>query len=419
MATFSTNQVRQLYVANALTANAIVPASDAVGTIKVNGDTAKTHLYFQYLGKGGLVRSDLIETKNILYVKASDADSMKRPLKKQKVVIDANPIAGQDYILRVLFSQFIGITEEDKYVKYGAVRATTGMTKEAFYKTLLTSLEKNFSREEEQLLSFSLVGTQASAVMSTNTGITVKAKDFGSVGNKLKFAVASVSADTAKVVVSTAAGITTITASLTAATATIAGLKALIDEDAAASALVSIAGVDATAVSAEAVAVALTGGDTTGLVAEEVAQDWILGRKEQVAVHFELQPTTIISSDLEVIWGTVTKEAPTTYVINGKQVADLEFFLAGEKGDIYRGVGYPNVINTEYLVDSAKAYNFIDIHYAYVGSGEGVQKSEKTISIAVPKVGATNSVSNDLVNDIVDAIEAATGLTIAGLDVSA
>ena len=144
MATFSTNQVRQLYVANALTADAIVPASDAVGTIKVNGDTAKTHLYFQYLGKGGLVRSDLIETKNILSVKASDADSMKRPLKKQKVVIDANPIAGQDYILRVLFSQFIGITEEDKYVKYGAVRATTGMTKEAFYETLLTSLEKNF-----------------------------------------------------------------------------------------------------------------------------------------------------------------------------------------------------------------------------------------------------------------------------------
>ena len=255
--------------------------------------------------------------------------------------------------------------------------------------------------------------------MSTNTGITVTAKDFGLAGNKLKFAVASISAGTAGVVVSTAAGITTITASLTAGAKTIAALKELIDEDAAASALVSIAGIDATEVSAEAVAVALAGGDITGLVAEEVVQDWILGRKEQVAVHFELQPTTIISSDLEVIWGTVTNEAPTTYVINGKQVADLEFFLAGEKGDIYRGVGYPNVINTEYLVDSAKAYNFIDIHYAYVGSGEGVQKSEKTISIAVPKVGATNSVSNDLVNDIVDAIEAATGLTIAGLDISA
>ena len=158
--------------------------------------------------------------------------------------------------------------------------------------------------------------------------------------------------------------------------------------------MVSIAGIDATAVSAEALAVALTGGDI--LV-------WLknpkIGRKE-----CSLEQHTIIS---DIIWGN---KKPTTYVINGKQVADLEFFLAGEKGDIYRGVGYPNVINTEYLVDSAKAYNFIDIHYAYVGSGEGVQKSEKTISIAVPKVGATNSVSKLMIVD-----EEPTGL-IAGLD---
>ena len=61
----------------------------------------------------------------------------------------------------------------------------------------------------------------------------------------------------------------------------------------------------------------------------------------------------------------------------------------------------------------------IDIHYAYVGSNESVQKSEKTITLVVPKVGANNQTSNKLANDIISAINAATGLTIATLDVSA
>ena len=48
MATFSTNQVRQLYVAKALLKNPHVLASDAAGSIAVKNDTAKNHLYFEY-----------------------------------------------------------------------------------------------------------------------------------------------------------------------------------------------------------------------------------------------------------------------------------------------------------------------------------------------------------------------------------
>ena len=91
----------------------------------------------------------------------------------------------------------------------------------------------------------------------------------------------------------------------------------------------------------------------------------------------------------------------------------------GERGDIYRGVAFPHNIPTTYLVDPTIKYNVIDIHYAYVGNNEGVQKSEKTITLVVPKVGATNSVSNVLANSIITAINDATGLTIAALDTSA
>ena len=61
----------------------------------------------------------------------------------------------------------------------------------------------------------------------------------------------------------------------------------------------------------------------------------------------------------------------------------------------------------------------IDIHYAYVGNNEGVQKSEKTITLVVPKVGANNQASNALANSIITAINTATGLTIAALNTSA
>lgn len=90
----------------------------------------------------------------------------------------------------------------------------------------------------------------------------------------------------------------------------------------------------------------------------------------------------------------------------------------GERGDMYRGIGYPNNIPTTYLVDPTVKYNVIDIHYAYVGSNESVQKSEKTITLVVPKVGATNSASNKLANDIIEAINTATGLSIATLSVA-
>ena len=79
MATFSTNQVRQLYVAEALK-SPNVTATDAAGSIAVKSDAVKSHLYFEYMGAGGMTRSDLIDIKNILHVKATDADALAHDL---------------------------------------------------------------------------------------------------------------------------------------------------------------------------------------------------------------------------------------------------------------------------------------------------------------------------------------------------
>ena len=340
MATFSTNQVRQLYVANELKSPHVL-AGDKSGAIAVRNDNQKTHLYFEYKGADNLMRSDLINIKDILSVKATDADSLSHELKAVTVTLDKNinggvPVAGQDYILRIAFRQYVGMSEEDQYFKYGMVHAYSGMTESDFYKKLAISLAKNFSREVTPLLKFTL----------TNSGDTAVPVDASTKESSLT--------DTYK-----------------------------------------------------------------ALVIDEVEQPWRLGVMQQVPVYFTVQPTTITVNGDERIWGIVEDTEPAGVLHNGKNIADLEYFCMGERGDMYRNIAWPHNITTTYLVDPNTKYNVIDIHYAYVGANESVQKSEKTITLVVPKVGETNQVSNALANSIITAISTATGLTIGTLDVSA
>ena len=339
MATFSTNQVRQLYVAKALKTPRVL-ATDTAGSIAVKSDTAKNHLYFEYKGADNLMRSDLIDIKNILYAKATDADDMAHELRAVTVTLDsevnAAPVAGQDYILRIAFKQYVGMSDEDQYFKYGMVHAYAGMTASDFYKKLALSLAKNFSREIVPLVKFILTDSEDEAVP-----------------------------------------------------------------------------VDATTKESS-----LTG-TYKALVIDEVEQPWRLGIMEQTPVYFEVQPVPVTVNGDERIWGKVEETDPAGTIANGKKIADLEYFCMGERGDMYRGVGYPNNIPTTYLVDPTVKYNVIDIHYAYVGSNESVQKSEKTITLVVPKVGANNQTSNKLANDIIKAINTATNLSIATLSEAA
>lgn len=422
MATFSTNQARQLYVAKELKTSNVI-STDAAGSIAVKSDTAKNHLYFEYMGAGGMLRSDLIDIKSIMHAKATDADDLAHELAKYKVVLDTNvnggsPVAGQDYLLRITFRNYIGLSEEDQYIKYGMVHAVAGMTARAFYQELYKSLKKNFSREAEQLLNFSLEGTAAKATMTVNTGITVTAVETGVIGNSIKFAIESVTATNAGFKVTQEDGFTVIRASLTATKGTIKDLKDLVAANPGIAEMITVTGTDEDTVQLETTPVALTGGDASGLIVEEAPQEWILGTFPQVPVNFTLMPDSIVIGGDDRIWGLVEKQASTNSIPDGHKIADLEYFCMGERGDVYRMMGFPNVIRTKYLVDPDLKYNTIDIHYAYVGPNEAVQKSEKDITIVVPKVGDNNQASNELTNDIITAINNATGFTITTLDVS-
>lgn len=145
-------------------------------------------------------------------------------------------------------------------------------------------------------------------------------------------------------------------------------------------------------------------GTYTGVILTEVEQEWRLGIKEQGFVNFKVVPTTVLFEGDEVTWGTVTTADSSTIINNGKKIADLEYFCMGERGDVYRGVGFPNNIPTKYLVDPDKEYNTLDIHYYYAGPNEGPQKSEKTITVV-------SSTASDL-NNIIKRFNSLTGSSI-------
>ena len=278
---FSVNQAGHIYVAK----NIVEGTPTVVGDI--NAVVKDGNLYFSYMGEGGLLRSDLIPVKNIMHHKLAEADSQRVPFKIVTVAlndaISETPVTGQDYILRIKYS--IG-SIDNQYLKYGVVRAFTGMDAAAFAAKMVESLNNNFKRESEPAFTFKVAA------------------------------------------------------------------------------------------------------DGTSIEITETEPKWVLGTYPQRPIDFEVSVDTITNNGIEGPWGVVTTSLPTemndtTSYPNSKKIADLEWFLMGERGDQYKNYGWPNVIPTKYMVDATDkdGYDVINIHYSYVGSNESVQKSEKDIYI--------------------------------------
>ena len=297
----STNQNRQMYVANAQKTS--VAKTDAAGTIAVKSNTAKTEMYFNYVGADKTVmRSDLIKVDSIMYAKATKADALKLKLKSVKVSLADNLIPGEDYILRINIQQAFGKGDDTTYQKFGAVRATSSMTPQTFWAAMKQSLDRNFSKELTEWFTF-----EAS-------------------------------------------------------------------ED--------------------------------GLTITEVEQPWVAGKTPKENVHFDVVNCYIMDTGVEVEAFTIAKPTYTLEAKNGHIIVDQEIFYMGERGDQYRDTNGLIKINTQYLADANKDYCTIDIHYAFVDSNEGVQKSEKDIYIVGEQatitalITAINGVKAGLLNTL-------------------
>ena len=134
----------------------------------------------------------------------------------------------------------------------------------------------------------------------------------------------------------------------------------------------------------------------TNIIIDEVEQPWRRGVAQVEPVNFNTTCGTILmnSNDTiwcdDVIWGTVKKETGDV-IQNGKQIADMEWFYHGTRGYIYREATYPDNFDFKPLVDETKAYHTLDIHFAYVGPGVEVAKSERTITVVCTDTTQMNS----------------------------
>lgn len=128
----------------------------------------------------------------------------------------------------------------------------------------------------------------------------------------------------------------------------------------------------------------------TKIIIDEVEQPWRRGISQVEPVNFNTTCGTILVDGDDVIWGTVAKETGDV-IQNGKQIADMEWFYHGTRGDIYRESTYPDNFDFKPLVDETKAYYTLDIHFAYVGPGVEVAKSERTITVVCTDITQMNS----------------------------
>ena len=173
MAAFSVHQVRQLYVANAYKEN--LAALNNAGDITVVKTNEGDAMYFQYMGALlDKMRSDLIKVDNITNLTATKAEDIATKLKGYTLTLDpavngGQPVAGQDYILRLAFREFIGMSEADQYFKYGMVHVFSGLSASDFYKEMALSLAKNISKDTTTLVDIYLYDGSTSTKVEAST----------------------------------------------------------------------------------------------------------------------------------------------------------------------------------------------------------------------------------------------------------
>lgn len=321
----SDNQFRNLYVMK--TYKASESALEAVGDATLKVDTAKNAMYLIYKDTEDNLTSDIIDLKNLLYVKSTKAADMARKLNSQSVTLNEDPISGQDYVLNVEVRNFVALGDDSTHIKFGAVHAVKGMTKSDFYKAMALNLAKNLSREVSPILNVLLTKNN-----TTDGESEVPVLVNGKMQN-------------------------------------LAELKAT--------------------------------ESYTDIIIDEVEQPWRRGVAQVEPVNFNTTCGTVLVDGDDVIWGTVEKEEGDP-VNNGKQIADMEWFYHGTRGDIYREATYPDNFEFKPLVDETKAYSTLDIHFAYVGPGVEVAKSERTITVVCTDAAELNK--------LITAIKTATGV---------
>lgn len=305
MAVFTNNQVRHFYVVNNAVDAGKMTGKESEATLYAAGATLDpiNGKYYKYKdAAGNVVRTDMItNVQSVALTKGSEVEH-KAKIATIKMAKDKTPIVGQDYVVKVLVKNYVGMSDIYQLIKDGVARATTTTTADLF-KALAVSLFRNMSREIVPMVS---IGNGTSVIARVDSKGEPKTAD----GTTVEF--------------------------------------------------------------------------SDKIVITELEQPQIIGKFNKQPVNYEVFFGTIKENGVETNeWATVEYTDGEVIISSGDIAAEMEWFYMGNRGDMYRGIGYPNNIETKYLVNPSDKYNFVDIHYSYVGANESVQKSEKDLTLAI------------------------------------
>lgn len=151
-------------------------------------------------------------------------------------------------------------------------------------------------------------------------------------------------------------------------------------------------------------------GAAAGVVLVEAAQKYRRGILSNEPYPFSVAFVMHDGNLEDIAWGTDTiadsNIANNTVISGTYELADLEEFALGERGDQMRGFAYPANYEPTYLVDLSKKYDVVSIEFFWQGGAENVQKSPRMIQIACEVSGSGQSATS-AAGDIHDAVKAA------------
>ena len=157
-------------------------------------------------------------------------------------------------------------------------------------------------------------------------------------------------------------------------------------------------------------------GAAGGVVLVEAPQKYRRGLMDNKPYEFTVAFMLHDGNTGDIAWGTDTVAASDVTnniaISSTYEIADLEWFTLGERGDDKRGYWYPMNYEPTYLVDLTKQYDIVSIEYYWQGNAENVQKSPRMIQIACEVSGSGSGASSDaatIYGAVKDAMEGKAG----------
>lgn len=403
------NQVRQFYLGQAYPGYTTVTALKA----GANGDLAllsqngtaigagKPFVFLHKNNKGTVLTSDVVQPSRMLYSR-SRAYSAK--VLGRFAVTGITATVGDLYTVEIALKEIGSLSPEDEYIKKAFYKAVTGDTAEKIVDGLVQSLARNFKREEPTLsttTTYTLSGggtvqlpenpyftfakdfSDAVAEVSTIT-VTAGATVAGNASVSLNGIVVTLplsintAANNAAEIAATINTLATHTATVAGAVVTITAVAKGVQTD--------IASYSAGGATSSAATLAVSTQGVNGTAAN--ATLLVLERNTWVGMTYQLGKMTRTMLNWRAnfkcdVLPTMTTTPSKASVNSGYDIADMEWYLKGERNDHMREMGYPNNFTNTYDAAYSNTYNTVELGWYEIGRDEAKQ-SKKSITIAMP-----------------------------------